>query len=307
MDELTLFQDFANNLSPFSSSISVVVGAVISTLFLRANTKTSEFEKIKAGKFKDAIELLLENGKMSYLEFYKCKNFLDIAKKADSLLLKIEPPQNNNQNTEFNFDWYMRFFEAASNIKNEDMQKLWAAVLAGEVHQSGSFSLRTIDTLYNLAPFEAELFEHISEIVLDCSFIFSSMDDIGQEINARYGFDNDSLRILEECGILNGLMVRSQIELLPNERCGFSCGDKLLLIQSKHTESFVFDYNCYKLTMVGVQIFSAIFSKANDNYLRELGREMQSKYPFLNISLHPFDGEENDCITYNSEIDLLKE
>ena len=48
MDENTLIEVIKGGLNLANSSISAVVGAVITTLFLRKNTKTSEFEKIKA-------------------------------------------------------------------------------------------------------------------------------------------------------------------------------------------------------------------------------------------------------------------
>lgn len=185
MDENTLIEVIKSGLSLANSSISAIVGAVITTLFLRKNTQTTEFEKIKAGKFSEVVDQLLNSGKMSYLEYYKCKNYLDIAKKADIKLSEINKFADNSESShnEYNFDWFIRFFEAAGNISNEEMKTLWASVLAGEVHQSGSFSLRTLDTLYNMTPYEAELFADISRIILDDSFLFSSMGDVGQDIN----------------------------------------------------------------------------------------------------------------------------
>ena len=50
----------------------------------------------------------------------------------------------------FNYDWFVRFFEAAGNISDEYLQKIWDKVLTGEYTKQGNFSLRTLDTLYNL-------------------------------------------------------------------------------------------------------------------------------------------------------------
>ena len=307
MDENTLIEVIKGGLNLANSSISAVVGAVITTLFLRKNTKTSEFEKIKAGKFNEVIDQLLESGKMSYLEYYKYNNFLDIAKKADSMLshVTISCEKERGQSQEYNFDWFIRFFDAASNISNEEMKRLWASVLAGEVYQSGSFSLRTIDTLYNMTPFEAELFSDISKIVIDSSKLFSSMGDVGQQINEKHLFDNDSLRLLEECGVLNGLKMQSQLELLPGESGGFTCGNNLLLFQPANEEKIVIDYTCYNLTMVGLQLYSVVYSGADDTYLVELGKAIQEKFPSLKVSLHPMTAEDDDCISYDSQIDLL--
>ena len=76
MDGNTLIEVIKTELPVISSSVSAIVGAIITTLFLRKNTSTTEFEKVKAGKFSLVIDQLLESGKMSYLEYYRCRNFL---------------------------------------------------------------------------------------------------------------------------------------------------------------------------------------------------------------------------------------
>ena len=41
----------------------------------------------------------------------------------------------------------MRFFDAVGNVSNEELQKLWGKVLAGEMQQPGSCSLRTMEVI----------------------------------------------------------------------------------------------------------------------------------------------------------------
>ena len=81
-----------------NSAINSVVGALVTTLFVRKNTRAEEFEKIKLGKFNDVIEDLLDNGKMTYLEYYKCNNFLKIAK----LTKKLKRPTKSTQKLQNN-------------------------------------------------------------------------------------------------------------------------------------------------------------------------------------------------------------
>lgn len=308
MDQNSLIEIIKGGISAVNSTLSAFVGAFFTTLFLRKDTKTTEFEKIKAGKFGEAIDQMLKNGKMTYLEYYKCNNFLDIAKRADLMLLNRTQEQENDNKSTMDFDWFCRFFDAASNISNQDMQNLWASVLAGEVFAPGSFSLRTIDTLYNMSPVEAELFKSICRIIIDDSKLFSSFGtngEIGQEINEEYGFNNDSLRILEECGIINGLMMRSQLVLLAEESGGFICGDRLLLLQPKSQEKIIIPYNCYSLTMVGHQLYSIVYSESDDAYLEKIGRAIIANYPGLHVSLHPISVEGEETVSYNAEVDYL--
>ena len=86
MDITSLVETIGNNIVQFQPTIQGVVSAVLTTLFLRKNTNISEFEKMKAGKYSEALDDLLENGKITYFELYKCQNFLKIAKIADCLL-----------------------------------------------------------------------------------------------------------------------------------------------------------------------------------------------------------------------------
>ena len=60
--------------------------------------------------------------------------------------MAIEELQDTNEipEGEVKHEWIMKFFENAANISNAEMQKIWAKLLAGEVKQPESFSLRTL-------------------------------------------------------------------------------------------------------------------------------------------------------------------
>ena len=84
MNGAELITYLGNNASTILSAVGPIVGSIITAVFLRNNTATTEFEKLKAGRFDEVIEELLTSGQMTYTEFYKAKNFLKIAKKADT-------------------------------------------------------------------------------------------------------------------------------------------------------------------------------------------------------------------------------
>jgi hypothetical protein len=84
MNGMEIITYLGNNLSAITTPIAAVAGSIFTVVFLRKNTATQEFEKIKAGKFKEVAEDLLNAGEMTHMEFYKANNFLQIAKKADS-------------------------------------------------------------------------------------------------------------------------------------------------------------------------------------------------------------------------------
>ena len=307
MDTNTLIEVIKSSTPVIQSSLSAVVGAVISTLFLRKNTNTTEFEKIKVGLFKQVASELLESGKMTYYEFYKCNNFLRVAELADEIRNDSKQDEET-ENKEYDFDWFVRFFDAVSAISNEDMQRLWAKILNGEIQQQGSFSFRTLETLRNLSQMEAEIFCNTASIVLNDAIIFSSLGDIGQDINEKYGFDNTVLRLLEECGLINGLRMQNQLTLEPDEAGGFSLDGKLLLFKNISDDSLILDYTCYNLTRVGLELFPVVYRPCEKNaYLIELGRAIREKYNTLQVSIHPINSmdEDSDSVSYDATIDLL--
>lgn len=53
--------------------------------------------------FGEVADILLESGKMTYTEYYKANNFLDIAKKADEFYSEMN---SSNSNKVYDFDWF---------------------------------------------------------------------------------------------------------------------------------------------------------------------------------------------------------
>ena len=142
-----------NQIPGFSNSVSLIIGSIITAVFLRRNTQAQEFEK-----FAEVANDLLESGKMTLTEYYKTKNFLKIAEMADSM---VQEKRNNSIDKQYSFDWFIRYYEASGNISDKEMQVLWAKILAGEIENPSSYSLRTLDVLRNMSKEEAECFVKI--------------------------------------------------------------------------------------------------------------------------------------------------
>src|SRR5690606_7233918 len=48
-------------------------------------------------------------------------------------------------------DWKTRFFNIAEDVSNDEMQALWGRILAGEIKNPKSYSLRTLELLRNFS------------------------------------------------------------------------------------------------------------------------------------------------------------
>ncbi|PST23402.1 hypothetical protein C7U61_02440 [Rhizobium sp. JAB6] len=59
---------------------------------------------------------------------------------------------------ELDEDFVRYLFEKARLVSNEEMQSVWAKILAGEANKTGSFSRRTMDIVAQMSRSDAELF-----------------------------------------------------------------------------------------------------------------------------------------------------
>lgn len=312
-----------------NAAIPSVVGGLMTALFLRGNTKASEFEKIKIGKFNEALDDLLKSGKISYFELYKCKNFLDVAKKADEMHSEILAAQEDTESDQqgspdaepmmFDFDWFIRFFDSAGSVSNEEMQLLWARILAGEVHSPGSFSLRALETLHNMTQTEAVLFQRATSLMLmeydGSMFIYRSdyqdfeASDI--ELNEKYGLGANEFATLEECGLLSSIKQDSYATLV-EESTGIYSENIVLVIQAKpkgktaKKSEPLLEYNCYMFTQAAQQLISIVCAEPDDNYIIDLGLGLRKRYPDFLISAYRINSVEGNKITCDASLDLLE-
>ena len=102
------------------------------------------------------------NERISYQEQKRLTNTSRVVGKAAVELEHKEVPA-----TEPDHDFAARFFNEVQDISSEDMQILWAKVLAGEVERPGSTSIRTLGVLRDLDQTVAGLFTQLCSI---CTF-----------------------------------------------------------------------------------------------------------------------------------------
>lgn len=309
MDTTALAELMKNASLMLQSAISGVAGILLTTLFLRSNTRGSEFEKIKAGKFEEAINELLESGKMTYYEYYKCQNFLKIARIADKEILKSKIEENDFTQFQrtFDFDWYMRFFDGVGNISNESMQSLWARILSGEVSQPGSFSLRALETLRNMTQREAEVFRDSTKFALKETsgsiFLFCSSDGEYEDINERYEFDDPKMLILEECGLLNGMRLENRVDSLNNP---YGIFNKNILLHIKLNRKKNFIFKSYAYTQTAMELFPIISEASNDDYLLDLGKAfLKVRGKDLTINAYKIRQISDNDVDCDTSFDLL--
>ncbi|MDR3401111.1 MAG: DUF2806 domain-containing protein [Chthoniobacter sp.] len=100
-------------------------------------------------------------------------------------------------------DWMANFFEKCRNVSNEEMQQLWAKILAGEVNKPGSFSKRTISFLADIDKNDAESFAALCSFGFGPKREFPIIIDVGDDIYKRNGLSYAALIHLDSIGLIN--------------------------------------------------------------------------------------------------------
>jgi len=80
----------------------------------------------------------------------------------ESITSKALPQlEDDSKPQEINDDWITNFFDKCRLVSDEEMQALWAKVLAGEANFPGKYSKRTVNFLASLDKSDAALFANL--------------------------------------------------------------------------------------------------------------------------------------------------
>lgn len=290
-----IIEFFNNNVSTFFSPINVIAGSLFTAIFLRKNTATQEFEKLKAGKFQEVADELLKSGKMTYTEYYKANNFLNVAKKADTFYSQME--HENEKNCQHDLDWFMRFYEIVGNISDDKVQDIWARIMAGEINNPHSYSLRTIDVLKNIGKQEAEVFSNIlSYCVVGDSHIFLPNYD---EYLEKCGISYSQIMNLSEHGLIyNDASIVLKFSVSEEEEAYFVNQNYVITICSQHEH--VIEIKQFPLTTVGKELATLVGNSMSDSvfitFAKTLNKEQMAK-----IQVHEIIKIEGDKIEYKKD------
>jgi hypothetical protein len=173
-----------------------------------------------------AMHLFLEE------EAKKQLNIEDITQRALPLLEENSSPQNVAD------DWITNFFDKCRIVSNEDMQRLWSRVLAGEANTPGAFSKRTVNLLADLDKGDAELFMHLCGFSWMIGNFAPLVFDVQTEIYNRRGINFVSLGHLDSLGLIQFNNITGfQLLKLPKSATVFYYGRALKLTFPKDADN----------------------------------------------------------------------
>jgi uncharacterized repeat protein (TIGR03899 family) len=209
MAEINLIKIDGKPLEKLIDVISKGVGTIYRPRAIRkdAEAKSYEIEIIERAKAKaiaegkeidaDVYERIQE--RMLHQETKRQTNIDNISQIAAEQLSQ----EKTISEEPVDEDWSTRFFNIVEDISDDEMQNLWGRILAGEVKQPKSYSLRTLELLKNLSKEEAAVFTKFANIRLasgDKHLIYNS--DNGKFLQDEFGITFSDRLLLTELGLI---------------------------------------------------------------------------------------------------------
>jgi hypothetical protein len=99
-------------------------------------------------------------------------------------------------------DWITNFFDKARLISDDQMQALWAKVLAGEANHPGTYSKRTVNFLASLSALDARLFTKLTRFCWYVGYVQPLVFRVGDQIYAEAGIEVGVLTHLDDIGLI---------------------------------------------------------------------------------------------------------
>lgn len=130
-------------------------------------------------------------------ESVKQENIETITKKAIPQLTESANPK------EIEKDWLVDFFDKSRIVSDEDMQKLWSSILAGEANRPGSYSKRTLHLMASLDKKDALLFTKLCSFVWIIGTPTPLIFDSEHEIYKHNGINFVTLKHLDAIGLIS--------------------------------------------------------------------------------------------------------
>lgn len=224
----------------------------------------------------------------------------------DNIVCKvIEELKNEKEVSEepVNKDWITRFFNISQDISDEYLQELWAKILAGEIKQPNSFSLRTLDTLKNINYQDAKIFEKISKLLFSDANFYFLYNDI--DLLSKYGVSFVDVLNISHAGLIT---LQDNIGL----KCSkdfYIINKNLILIRNlKNPNLYDRIINFFILTETGKELLKLINDICSDDeFFIECAKDIAKIHSHINFKLHKIISidKKTNFITFENNINLL--
>ena len=169
-------------------------------------------------------------------------------------------------------DWVTRFFKYAQDVSSEQMRDLWGRILAGEIRQPGTYSLRTLDFVRNMTRPEAELLERVGKLAITwhgTAFV-DARDKAWLEASRKLAqglhFQLAELDVMYPSDLALRVFLNESID-----KEHFFFGERILIIERGDIAAEI-QVTAWKFTTIGLELLPLVPPHNDDTYLERLGQ-----------------------------------
>lgn len=208
--------------------------------------------------------------------------------------------ENDISDEQVDEDWINRLFNIVRDVSSEEMQFIWGKILAGEIKEPKSFSLRTLETIRNLSRNEAETFQKIIPLIIEHNGTYFMTSN--KNLFNKFGIEYSDILLLGECGLLNDSSMLSLNLHIPSKKtANFFTTDNLMLIQNPtETDIEEFSIGLHPLSSAGKELFKILPKTSNLEYLLSVAEALvkDNKRYKIEISIHEIIERTQDNAIY---------
>lgn len=210
------------------------------------------------------------------------QNIESIAGKAIGFLSEDSRPQDIDD------DWISTFLAECKLVSDEEMQTLWAKILAGEANTPGSYSKRTVKFVSMLDKSEANKFTILCSFILCLGkYYYPIIYNTDEDILELSGLSFDIIKHLHEIGLINFLNIGYMAPLEKNTACSYF--DKKFKILSIINKSIRLKTGTVSLTKIGYTLQSIAGATPNYEYYEYIKKQLIKRNNYK-IRISDIDG-----------------
>lgn len=225
------------------------------------------------------------------LQYQQAKKEYNIESVIGKTVLELGD-KNSDSTEEVDEDWYTRFFNIVEDISDEQLQRLWARILAGEVLKPRTYTYRFLSVLSNISKNEFEIILKIAPFVSGDIIINDQRQLISKDISYH------EIDILEDMGVLkNGSVQIRGLDLDSKQGTVFiEASDYAFVFINNGLSSIHHMIDVIDVTETGKQLFKLANISLDMDYMKNAFINKFSEFKKLSIFAAEITDRKNDQI-----------
>lgn len=217
-----------------------------------------------------------QNSELQRIESRLCAVEQERQKNLDNITLygllessKISQPPKG----EIDRDWLNQFINVSQDVSSDQMQEVWGKILAREISNPGSFSLRSLEVLRTISKEEAEIFRQMVQFVVSVGksrYIFAQHTIYNAE-----GDGWDDYNDLREIGLFTPGIFGVTFHACP--KCNPIFKYRNLSFKVFSSKDVEFHLDAYPLSSVGRELSKLIEITPSEEYFDKVREEVSGK------------------------------